>query len=300
MMSWHARAFLRLALRQPPEGIAAAAEWAAWRCPGTSAACRSRFSPTEGRIFTLAHVSACGETTRRHNAYAAAARDVLRALPGQPQLRVEVDGLPDADSRMDVVVTGAVTPAAGEPGGPPDSRTLLVDFSITEPMGIEMLARESHCTAGAAAAVRRKEKETRYLRLLDSERQRLLPWTLETWGRHDEALVGFLRGAARIAAEMQERPSTSSDDAEKRRVARVQASIFSTWMQRLSAGLAVAVAVHFDARFRPVGGTVARQAYRRFVPQEMAGSCALDEGFIGVSGRARRMEPRFAFAMACC
>jgi hypothetical protein len=163
------------------------------------------------------------------------------------------------------------------------------------------MRRGSHTTAGVAAEMRRKEKENRYGSLIDQERHRLVPWVVETWGRHDDWVMEFLRGVAGVAAEAQERPSAAIDEeAQRRRVARVQGTIFTTWMQRLTAGLVVAVAEHFDARFRPLRGTVARQSYRNFVPAGMAGGCSLDEGLLGVSGRVRNMEPRFAFAMACC
>jgi hypothetical protein len=295
LRTWHARAFLRLVLRQPPEGIVAAEQWAAWRC---SAAGCSTFRPDSG-IAAVAHASSCGELTRRHNAYAAAVREILHKFPGRPQLRVEVTGIPDEDSRMDVVVTGAAMPAEGEPGSPPDGRTLLIDFSITEPLGLRPMTRGAYSTAGVAIELRRKEKLDRYGALIDKERHRFMPWVVESWGRHDEWLVEQLRGAAKIAAEAQERPSAQiDDDAEKRRVARVQATIFNTWMQRLSAGLVAAVAEHFDGRFRPLRGTVVRQTYRNFVPAGMAGGCSLDEGILGVSGHVRSMEPRFAFAMA--
>ena len=60
------------------------------------------------------------------------------------------------------------------------------------------------------------------------------------------------------------------------------------------------MAEHFDARFRPLRGTVARQAYRNFVPAGMAGGCSLDEGLLGASGRVRCMQPHYGFVMACC
>jgi uncharacterized membrane protein YgcG len=296
MMAWHARAFLRLVLRQPPEGISAAVEWAAWRCEAEGCSCVR----TESGIAAIAHAGSCGETTRRHNAYARAVRAVAHAFPGQPQIRVEASGIPDAASRMDLVVSGAATPAAGEPGSPPDGRTLLIDVSITEPLGARPMSRGSHTTANVAAAIRRKEKETRYGAVVDTERHKLVPWAVETWGRHDDWLVKFLRGVAEIAATDRERPSCGDDAAERRRVARLRETIFATWMQRLGAGLAVAVAEHFDARFRPLRGTVARQGGRAHVPAGMEGACALDQGLLGVGGHARCMEPLHGFFMRCC
>ena len=252
------------------------------------------------RSSCIAHAGSCGETTRRHNAYARAVRAVAHAFPGQPQIRVEATGIPDADSRMDLVVSGAATPAAGEPGSPPDGRTLLIDVSITEPLGARPMSRGSYTTANVAAEIRRKEKETRYGAVVDTERHKLVPWAVETWGRHDVWLVKFLRGVAEIAATDRERPSCGDDAAERRRVARLRETIFATWMQRLGAGLAVAVAEHFDARFRPLRGTVARQGGRAHVPAGMEGACALDQGLLGVGGHARCMEPLYGFFMRCC
>ena len=309
MRSWHARAFLRLVLRQPPEGFQSAAAWAAWRC---TAGC-TNFVPGSG-CAAVAHASICGEGNRRHHAYARAAREVLHRLPGRPQVRVEVPGLPAANCRMDAVVTGAsippppppppptaaASPALTPPSGAADSRVLLVDFSVAEPLSSGALTRPSgasHSCPGVAAELRRREKEARYLSLLDADRQRLVPWVVETWGRHDAPLVEMLRGAAQLAAEERLAPSAPDDAAESRRIARIAASVFSTWMQRLSAGIVVAVAEHFDARFRPLRGTVSRQAFRSLVPSGLAGRCALDQGLLGVSGHLRSMEPRFSFVL---
>ena len=129
-------------------------------------------------------------------------------------------------------------------------------------------------------------------------RQRLVPWVVETWGRHDSTMVELLKGAAQVAARRGVGRAACRDDAaEQRRDARVAASIFRTWQQRLSAGLVQAVAEHFDAQFCPVAGTVARQRYSRFVPRGLTG-CALDQGLLGVTGHTRNAEPRFAFALA--
>jgi hypothetical protein len=162
----------------------------------------------------------------------------------------------------------------------------------------------SHAVAGLAAATRRGEKERHYGAKVDTDRHRLLPWVVETWGRHDAPLVEFLRGAARLAAEERlpaPSPAPGVDDAAVARcLARVSATVFHTWMQRLSAGLVVSVAEFFDARFRPLRGGVARQAFRLLVPAGLSGRCALDEGVMGVSGHVRGLEPRFAFSMAPC
>ena len=116
----------------------------------------------------------------------------------------------------------------------------------------------SHAVAGLAAAARRGEKERHYGAKVDTDRHRLLPWVVETWGRHDAPLVEFLRAAARLAAEerLPAPPSAAGvdDSAVARRLARVSATVFHTWMQRLSAGLVVSVAEFFDARFRPLRG----------------------------------------------
>jgi hypothetical protein len=371
MLSWHARSFLRLALRQSPEGVSTA-EWAAWRCTtSSSSVCRSFCA---SGIFAVAHASSCGEASRRHHAYATAAREVLLAFPGRPQIRVEVPGVPAAGCQMDAVVVGATFPAppppcrataaaatagssgpgaglSGAPGsvgaagvaaaaagaaaaaapaaagaagattsavpgvagggggagvapGVADSRQLLVDFSVVEPVAGRMLNRGagSHTVPGLAAAHRSGEKVQRYGALVDAGRQRLLPWVVETWGRHDADLVVFLRGAARLAAFARAPPPAASADdaAEARRIGRLAGAVFATWMQRLSAGVVVSVAEHLDARFRPLRGSAARQAFRGLVPSGLAGRCPLDQGVLGVSGHVRSMEPRFAFTLPPC
>ena len=295
MRTWHARAFLRLVLRQLPEGISSPEVWAAWRCSGPAAACKA-FRDRDGTAV-VAHASVCGEQTTRHHAYAGGVEDVLHAFPGRPHVRVEVSGIPDGEARMDRVVTGALSPAEGDPGAPPDTRALLIDFSLTEPMCGDAMAGGAHATAGVAAKIRREEKEKKYGERVDAERHRFVPWAVETWGRHDKQLVTFLRGVAEIAAADGERPSAADDEGERRRVHRVRDSIFSTWMQRLSAGLVVAVAEHFDARFRPLRGAAARRRYRGHVPQGLHGRCELAEGTMCCSGRVRSLEPRFVFAL---
>lgn len=255
------------------------------------------------------HASTCGEASRRHHAYAAAAREVLLAFAGRPLLRTEVPGVPAASCTMDAVVVGARSPAPADSDDPSDPRALLVDFAVAEPVSSAMLRRGagSHAEAGLAAAARREVKEARYAALVDADRQRLLPWVVETWGRHDAPLVAFLRGAARLAAEERLPPPSSAaasagidDAAAARRLDRVSATVFHTWMQRLTAGLAASVAEHFDARFRPLRGVVARQAFRQLVPPGLAGRCALDDGVVGVSGHVRSLEPRFSFSLAPC
>lgn len=77
-------------------------------------------------------------------------------------------------------------------------------------------------------------------------------------GRHDAPLIALLQGATRLAAEERLPPTAPDDAAEARRLGRVAASVFAAWMQRLTAGLVVAVAEHFDARFRPLRGTLSR------------------------------------------
>jgi hypothetical protein len=300
MLAWHARAFLRLALRAPPDGVAAAQWGAAWRCSGTLRACAD-FRPASG-AEALAHAATCGNATSRHHCYGASGREVLFALPGRPRLRVEVPGVPAAGCQMDVVAVGVTAPAAPSagPGAAPDARDLLVDFSVVEPCGRTALLAGSHAEAGVAAVARRGEKERRYGALLDPARQRLLPWVVETWGRHDPQLVLFLRGAARLAAEARLAPQAADDAAAARLLARVAASIFSTWMQRLSAGVVVAVAEHLDARFRPLRGVAARQAFRGVVPRGLEGRCALDHGLVGPGGQVRSMEPRFGFWLPLC
>ena len=305
MLSWHARSFLRLALRMPPDGFDSPSALCAWRCCNNVATCRA-FVPISGASAVM-HASGCGETTRRHHAYAAAAHEVILAFAGAPQLRTEVPGVPAADCRMDAVVSGArvSAPEAGS-SGPSDPRTLLIDFSVTEPVSSRMLRSGlgSHAVAGLAAAARRGEKERHYGAKVDTDRHRLLPWVVETWGRHDAPLVEFLRAAARLAAEerLPAPPSAAGvdDSAVARRLARVSATVFHTWMQRLSAGLVVSVAEFFDARFRPLRGGTARQSFRLLVPRGLSGRCPLDEGVLGVSGHVRGLEPRFAFSLAPC
>jgi hypothetical protein len=201
MLSWHARSFLRLALRLPPDGFDFPSALCEWRCCNDAAACRA-FVPTSGAAAVM-HASGCGETSRRHHAYAAAAYEVILAFAGRPQLRTEVPGVPAAACRMDAVVSGARAPAPEGSSGPSDTRALLIDFSITEPVSSSMLRRSggSHAVAGLAAATRRGEKERHYGAKVDTDRHRLLPWVVETWGRHDAPLVEFLHGAARLAAE---------------------------------------------------------------------------------------------------
>ena len=199
---------------------------------------------------------------------------------------------------MDAVVSGAWTESeAGPPGGaPPDQRTLLVGCMVTEPMSDSALREHSSEVAGAAAAAGDALKEKRYRLLIRRLRQRLVPAVWEAWGRPGASIVRLLRGSARLAAFRScGRDSCSSDGAEKRRDARVAARIYAEWMMRLSAGLVRAVALHLDAHFHPVGGTVARGEYSRYVP---IGGGSADVGIIGVTGHVRNSEPRFSFAMS--
>ena len=199
---------------------------------------------------------------------------------------------------MDAVVTGAWGASVAGQGGVPDRRTLLVDCMVTEPMGVSnMREHKSSEVAGAAAAAGHRSKEQRYgaLVVVDTTRQLLLPWVVETWGRHDPILLEFLKGTARVAAyRVCGRESCSSDGAEQRRDARVAGRIFTGWVQRLSAGVAQAMAEHLDGLFNPVGGTVARSGFGRWVPS----GAAADAGLVGVTGHVRNSEPRFAFSLA--
>ena len=136
---------------------------------------------------------------------------------------------------MDAVVTGALVGsvsssegAAAASSGAPDSRTLLVDFSLPESLGVVALAQlQSYQVSGAAAMARRQEKERRYGPAVSANgsRQRLVPWVVETWGRHDSTVVELLKGAAQVAARRGAGRAACRDDAaEQRQDARVAAS----------------------------------------------------------------------------
>lgn len=151
MRSWHARMFLRSALRLLPQEVAPGS---VWTCPREY--CRLQRTG----LGAIAHAS-CERSTRRHDSLVDGLLDVLRAFPGHPQLRTEVQDIPTEHCRMDVVVDGAWTGTPGAPGAAPDRRRLLVDASMPEPMSVQALGvyhawREDG--AAAAAAVREKEK----------------------------------------------------------------------------------------------------------------------------------------------
>ena len=131
----------------------------------------------------------------------------------------------------------------------------------------------------------------------DHTRMLLVPWVVETWGRHDPVLVLFLRNTARQAAQRSAGTERcSSDGAQERRDGRVAGFIYAGWMAALSAGIAVAVATQLERAFFPLGGTVAHGDIRRY--QVNGGQAIDDSGLLGVTGRARNAEPRFAFAIA--
>lgn len=112
----------------------------------------------------------------------------------------------------------------------------------------------------------------------------------------------MLHGAAVLIVRGVETPPPREDldaeEAERRRVLRLAGVIYQTWMQQISAGLAVAVAEHFDRRLRPLQGQAMRRTYRQVVPTSMRGSSVFDQGIVGISGRARSMEPQFGFFAA--
>ena len=301
MLAWHGRLFLRSVLRILPSEYAGGRGWA----PPASFY-RGASPPALHVTAAIAAASTTGNFTRRHNRYLAVAASVLRAFPGAPEVRLEVEGTPAAGCRMDAVVSGAHCASASGPGGEPELRTLLVDTTITEPMQTKAIAGEgiggrqqgSASVAGAAAAQGRKRKIERYGNLIpDHTRMLLVPWVVETWGRHDPVLVLFLRNTARQAAQRSAGTERcSSDGAQERRDGRVAGFIYAGWMAALSAGIAVAVATQLERAFFPLGGTVAHGDIRRY--QVNGGQAIDDSGLLGVTGRARNAEPRFAFSIA--
>jgi hypothetical protein len=297
LLGWHIRLFLRSALRLPHVPAAAGSSPCRLSCPQCQAA-------HPAGLLAVQHALTCGNTVRRHHSFAVAGRSVLSSLPGQPSLRREVSGLPAPGCRMDAVVDGALvgpapsaaSPAAG--GGSPDTRRLLVDFMVIEPTGVTLLAaKRTDTVAGAAAADGAAGKVRRYAPLVDTERCRLVPFVTETWGRLDSGLQAFLLGAARIAAfRVAGRDAASSDDAEKRRDARVAASVLRGWHICLSAGVARSVAEHLDRAFAPLGGTADRESTVARAPQGVFGGGSTGEGLLGRSGRARMRAPQLTFA----
>ena len=202
---------------------------------------------------------------------------------------------------MDTVVRGALA-APTEPGGAPDRRTLLIDHSVVEPMGQGAMEATPapYQEAGATAAAGRAKKVARYQHLIaDPSRQLLVPWVVETWGRHDPELTAFLAGTALVAAQQRAgRDSCGDDAADARRDRRVAAQILTGWRQRLSAGVVIATAGQLDRMFYPLAGSAARQGgLGRFVPRGGDGQQVVDSGLLGVTGRARNAEPRFCFSM---
>jgi hypothetical protein len=315
VLSWHLRLFLRAALRLVP---AVAAGPAPWRCSHCQ-------KPQPPGLPALGHAMSCGNAVRRHNCFAAAGLDVLRAFPGRPSLRREVAGVPGQHDRMDAVVdgahvgrasaaeeaeavaayTGAPSPAPAAAaaaarvalGGGADTRRLLVDFMVTEPMGLTCLEREHTDTvAAAAAAAGARSKRASYASKVDPSRCRLVPFVAETWGCLDAGLVSFLKSTALLAApRLAGRGSASSDEEEERRNVRVANSIMRGWRIRLSAGIAQATAEHLDSRFFPLAGTVERQSYVRYAPRGLCGGGGPDQGFLGPSGRVRGAAPALVF-----
>jgi hypothetical protein len=248
--SWQARIFLRSVLRLLPEEVPADS-W--WTCPRTY--CRKR----RFRLEAIAHAS-CERSPRRHNAFVEDLSDLFRAFPGQPEIRREVQNVPAANCRMDLVVDGAWTASkGGQPGAAPDRRRLLVDASIAEPMSVVALeSLHSWRQDGAAAAHAVKEKERRYGSLIaDDSHCKLVPFVVETWGRVSETTMDLLKGTAALAAQREcERDSCDTDDAEARRDARVAAAILQGWVQQISGAVVAAQAEQLDRLFHPLAGTV--------------------------------------------
>lgn len=286
MLSWHARFFLRSALRILPDELLPGA---VWTCP--RAYCQKRRTG----LGAIAHASCERGASRRHNAFLDGIADVLRAFPGHPELRIEVQGIPAEGCRMDVVVDGAWTGSAGAPGAAPDRRRLLVDASVVEPMSVEALEKHhSWRSDGAATAASVKEKVERYDSLIaDRSRCRLLPLGVETWGRLSEPFLDVLKGTALLAARREcGRDSCSSDAAESRRDARLSAVILRGWIQRISAAIAVAEAEELDRLFHPLRGSMGRQAYARFAPRGGV-SGGVDNGVVGCTAHVRNAAPRY-------
>ena len=160
-----------------------------------------------------------------------------------------------------------------------------------------MLSEKHTATvAGAAAGEGAESKRRRYGHLVDTHRCRLVPFVAETWGRLDAGLEAFLLGAARVAAyRAAGRESASTDDAEKRRDARVAASVLRGWRIRLSAGIARSSAEHLDRSLAPLGGTAERQSLANRAPWGVFGGGSTGEGPLGRSGRARNRAPQLSF-----
>jgi hypothetical protein len=160
-------------------------------------------------------------------------------------------------------------------------------------MGTKIISdHRSDTTPGVASAVGARSKIDRYGALVNTRRCRLVPFVAETWGRLEYFLEDFLLGAARVASyRARGRDRASTDDAEKRRDARVAASLLRGWRLRLSAGIARAVAEALDRSFYPLGGSVERQSYMARVPRGVHGGGAPGEGLLGRSGRVRNSAP---------
>ena len=282
--SWHARMFLRSALRLLPEEVEPGS---VWTCPRPT--CRLQRTG----LAVIAHAS-CEKSSSRHHSLVDGLMDVFAAFPGHPQLRLEVQEVPAEHCRMDIVVDGAWTGTPGKPGEAPDRRRLLVDASMPEPMSVEATGPlHSWRVDGAAAAAAVRDKEKKYgNRIPDGTRSRLVPFVVETWGRLSTPAYELLKATALLAARREcGRDSCSTDDGEERRDAQVAATILRGWLQRVSAAVVAAQAEQLDRVLHPLAGSVARQAYARFAPRGTGGG--VDCGLLGVTGHVRNAEPRF-------